>query len=57
MMTYRLKTKPLKTKEVLTSRQKLKNVILIEDMEALQHQNTEDGPKVLMLLSERNSQI
>jgi hypothetical protein len=57
MMTYRLKTKPLKTKEVLTSRQHLKNVILIEDMEALQHQNTEDGPKVLMLLSERNSQI
>ena len=57
MMTYRLKTKPLKTKEVLTSRQQLKNVILIEDMEALQHQNTEDGPKVLMLLSERNSQI
>jgi hypothetical protein len=56
-MTYRLKTKPLKTKEVLTSRQQLKNVILIEDMEALQHQNTEDGPKVLMLLSERNSQI
>jgi hypothetical protein len=44
-------------KEVLTSRQHIQNVILIEDMEAPQRQNTEDGAKVLMLLSERNSQI
>ena len=57
MMTYKLKTKPLKMKEVLTSRQHIQNVILIEDMEAPQRQNTEDGAKVLMLLSERNSQF
>ena len=57
MMSYKLKTKPLKMKEVLTSRQHIQNVILIEDMEAPQRQNTEDGAKFLMLLSERNSQI